>query len=241
MYSLVLHLIFSGLSIKISQHTKYFSAELYDTAQGKRSLFTEDMKQFYSCIQIDEFFFAKCYQINHLEGIKIVGCSLEIEKAIKDMNQNLNEEAYNIIPGKQTVQMNKENVSQFPCKFQNKTKTSTRINLQTWMKSIEDSDLFWDHFTNSQDPIDPKNPFIDITFPMLVDRENFQDSYITIETLHGDSLYQGHIKNGHLKGKLQPERIKHPGWFTRLKITLDQYSHKFHYSGIDISQNVSIV
>ena len=206
------------MSIKISTLTIYHvTFDLTST----RSIYTEDMKQFYNCIQIDEMFFAQCFKVENLDDIQIVGCHLEIQKDSKSYEVD-DETTVNIIVGKEIVHSNKRSQLQFPCNNQNKlsmTSSSPRISLENWMKEIEDPALFWDHFTTSFSPIDLGNPMINIELPQFIDKTKFKNSQrcVTIETLFGKLLYHGPLK----KGKIEPENIEHPGWNTKLKITVD--------------------
>ena len=86
------------------------------------------------------------------------------------------------------------------------------------MKDLEDPSLFWDHFTMSFEPINIKNPIIDIALPQFFDQKMYKNSqrYVTIETLFGKLLFHGPIN----KKKLEPDIINHPGWRTRVKITI---------------------
>ena len=215
----IVFVICIGRSIKLSTTTypKYVTFDLYTTNYGTRSLLTEDMKVFYNCIQIDEIFFAHCIKVDDiLENMKVVGCHLEIHKDIKS-HRILDNETFNIIVSKEIVRTNKSTQLQFPCKNHDKL-ISTRTSLENWMKDIEDPSLFWDHFTTAFDPIDLKNPIIDIALPQFFDQKMYKNSqrYMTIETLFGKLLFHGPLN----EEKLDSDIIKHPGWRTRLKITI---------------------
>ena len=111
--------LYIGMSIKISWHPKYHVIfDLYSTTHGTRSLFTEDMKQFYNCIQIDEMFYAQCFKVENLDDIQIVGCHLEIQNDSK--SYKIGDETINIIVGKKIVHSHKRKQLQFPCKDHNK-------------------------------------------------------------------------------------------------------------------------
>ena len=141
-------------------------------------------------------------------------------------------ETFNIIVGEKMVKTKEESeLLKFPCTNNDKqlkmsSNNSTRTSLETWIKDITDPNLLWDHFTKLFTPIDQENPVVDILFPMFVNRPKFNNSLVTIETLHGESLFHGRLRNGHLKGKVHAEKVDHPGWRTRLKITLDIYSYR---------------
>ena len=191
------------MSIKISTLPIYHvTFDLHST----RSLFTEDMKQFYNCIQIDDMFFAQCFKVENLDDIQIVGCHLEIQKDSKSYEVD-DKTTINIIVGKEIVQSNKRHQLQFPCNNQNQlsmTSTSPRISLENWMKEIEDPALFWDHFTTSFSPIDLANPIIDIELPQFIDKTKFKNSQrcVTIETLFGKLLYHGPLNREKLSRKI---------------------------------------
>ena len=208
----------------------YFVSDLYKTEHGMRSLFyAEDMENVYNCIQIDDLFFAQCHMIENFENIQIKGCNLEMIVKDRISNNNIydNTENFNIIVGEKIVLAKEEFESKFPCHDnEGKLNSFIRTSLETWIKDITDPNLLWDHFTKSFSPIDQENPVIDILFPMFVNRPKFNNSAVTIETLHGESLFHGKLRNGHLKGEVHAEKINHPGWRTRLKITLDRYSYR---------------
>ena len=236
-------LFFKGKSVKMSNNPTYFVSDLYKTEHGMRSLFTEDMEHFYNCIQIDNLFFAQCFLVEDFGNIQISGCNLQIEKEIQ-INDNIDAEKFNIIVGEKMVRTKEESHLKFPCTNSNNNEgqlkissyNSTRDSLDTWIKEITDPNLFWDHFTKSFSPVNQENPVIDILFPMFVNRPKFNNSDVTIETLHGESLFQGKLRNGHLKGKVHVEKINHPGWRTSLKITLDRYSYTRQINTDDILQ-----
>ena len=226
------------MSIKISSHPKFVTFDLYETKYGTISLLTENMKIFYNCIQVDEIFFARCFKVENLENIKFAGCSWKIQKDKKYHKMIDNDEYFNIIFRKQIVFTNKNTQLQFPCESHNKpvldatmdsdgpyeinkpsTGTmSTSTSLENWMKDIAEPSLFWDHFTTSFDPINPKNPIIDIALPQFFDQKlyNISQRYVTIETLNGKLLFNGPLN----KKKLDSYTIKHPGWRARLKIKI---------------------
>ena len=229
-------MLFLGKCIKMSNNPTYFVSDLYKTEYGMRSLFTEDMEHFYNCIQIDNLFFAQCFIVEDFENIQISGCNLEIKKDIQ-INNNIDAETFNIIVGEKMVHTKEESQLKFPCYNNNEGQlkissyyNSTRDSLDTWIKDITDPNLLWDHFTKSFSPINQEHPVIDILFPMFVNRPKFNNSAVTIETLHGESLFHGKLRNGHLKGKVPTEKIDHPGWRTRLKIILDRYNYGRHNS-----------
>ena len=192
----------------MSNNPTYFVSDLYKTVYGMRSLFTEDMEHVYNCIQIDNLFFAQCFIVEDFENIQISGCNLKIEKEIQ-FNNNIDAETFNIIVGEKMVRTKEESHLKFPCTNGNNNEgqlkissyNSTRDSLDTWIKEITDPNLFWDHFTKSFSPINQEHPVIDILFPMFVNRPKFNNSAVTIETLHGESLFHGKLRNGHLKGK----------------------------------------
>ena len=212
----------------------YFVSDLYKTEHGMRSLFyAEDMENVYNCIQIDDLLFAQCHMIENFENIQIKGCNLEmiVKDRISNNNIDDNTENFNIIVGEKIVQAKEESESKFPChNNEGELNSSIRTSLETWIKDITDPNLLWDHFTKSFSPIDQENPVIDILFPMFVNRPKFNNSAVTIETLHGESLFHGKLRNGHLRGKVHTEIIDHPGWRTRLKIILDRYNYGRHDS-----------
>ena len=210
----------------------YFVSDLYKTEHGMRSLFyAEDMENVYNCIQIDDLFFAQCHMIENFENIQIKGCNLEmiVKDRISNNNIDDNTENFNIIVGEKIVLAKEESESKFPChNNEGELNSSIRTSLETWIEDITDPNLLWDHFTKSFSPIDEENPEIDILFPMFVDRPKFNNSAVTIETLHGKTLFHGKLRNGHLKGKVPTAKIDHPGWRTRLKIILDRYNYGRH-------------
>ena len=212
----------------------YFVSDLYKTEHGMRSLFyAEDMENVYNCIQIDDLLFAQCHMIENFENIQIKGCNLEMMVKDRISNNNIddNTENFNIIVGEKIVLAKEESESKFPCHDnEGELNSSIRTSLETWIKDITDPNLLWDHFTKSFSPIDQENPVIDISFPMFVNRPKFNNSAVTIETLHGKTLFHGKLRNGHLKGKVPTEKIDHPGWRTRLKIILDRYNYGRHDS-----------
>ena len=212
----------------------YFVSDLYKTEHGMRSLFyAEDMENVYNCIQIDDLFFAQCHMIENFENIQIKGCNLEMMEKDNVQNNNIKNtiETFNIIVGEKIVQAKEESESKFPCHNNGgELNSSIRTSLETWIKDITDPNLLWDHFTKSFSPIDQENPVIDILFPMFVNRPKFNNSAVTIETLHGKTLFHGKLRNGHLRGKVHTEIIDHPGWRTRLKIILDRYNYGRHDS-----------
>ena len=220
----------------------YFVSDLYKTEHGMRSLFyAEDMENVYNCIQIDDLFFAQCHMIENFENIQIKGCNLEMMEKdnVQISNNNIKNtiETFNIIVGEKIVLAKEESESKFPChNNEGELNSSIRTSLETWIKDITDPNLLWDHFTKSFSPIDQENPVIDILFPMFVNRPKFNNSAVTIETLHGESLFHGKLRNGHLKGKVHAEKINHPGWRTSLKITLDRYSYTRRINTDDILQ-----
>ena len=180
----------------------YFVSDLYKTEHGMRSLFyAEDMENVYNCIQIDDLFFAQCHMIENFENIQIKGCNLEMMEKdnVQISNNNIKNtiETFNIIVGEKMVRTKEESHLKFPCTNGNNNEgqlkissyNSTRDSLDTWIKEITDPNLFWDHFTKSFSPVNQENPVIDILFPMFVNRPKFNNSAVTIETLHGESLF----------------------------------------------------
>ena len=43
-----------------------------------------------------------------------------------------------------------------------------------------------------------------------------EKSKVNIETLFGECLFEGFLENGRVQGKVDPERVNHPGWKGRL-------------------------
>ena len=191
----------------------YFVSDLYKTEHGMRSLFyAEDMENVYNCIQIDDLFFAQCHMIENFENIQIKGCNLEmiVKDRISNNNIDDNTENFNIIVGEKIVLAKEESESKFPChNNEGELNSSIRTSLETWIEDTTDPNLLWDHFTKSFSPIDQENPVIDILFPMFVNRPKFNNSAVTIETLHGKTLFHGKLRNGHLRGKVHTEIIDH--------------------------------
>ena len=100
---------------------------------------------------------------------------------------------------------------------------SARTSLENWIKDIDNPSLFWNHFTTSFSPIDLGNPIINIELPQFVDQTKLKNSQrcVIIETLFGKLLFRGPLN----KGKVEPDNIKHPGWHTKLRITVDINGH----------------
>ena len=132
------------------------------------------------------------------------------------LQPQLSNKTFNIIIGKDVIHPKKATTQlQFPCKNYDE-RMSTRTSLENWIKEIEDSSLFWDHFTTAFDPIDLKNPIIDIALPQFIDMKMYSDIYVKISTLFGKLLFYGRLN----KVQLDPDIIKHPGWRTRLDIKI---------------------
>ena len=43
---------------------------------------------------------------------------------------------------------------------------------------------------------------------------------VSIETLSGTVLFEGFLENGRVQGKVDPQRVNHPGWRGRLVLGL---------------------
>ena len=105
-----------------------------------------------------------------------------------------------------------KNVPKFWCEHGHQ-KTS----LETWIDNAKKSIL--PHETLDH-PININNPKLDIKLNMLRGRSLLQKLKVTIESSNGEALFHGSMKNGHLLSFVNSSVLYHPGWHTRLKITL---------------------
>ena len=103
-----------------------------------------------------------------------------------------------------------------------------------WIWTMSDPLLLWYRFNPQNQPLDLKDPKIDITidYPIRVKKSIYFDltklsnvirfqvqdksSQVNIETLFGECLFEGFLENGRVQGKVDPERVNHPGWKGRL-------------------------
>ena len=122
--------------------------------------------------------------------------------------------------------------------YQSITDVPIRKSLETWINTIKNPKLNWHHFSTNLNPIDPKNPIIDIILPQLMSRPKFDNIGIIIETFCGLELFRGIINNGHIKGYVEPELVNHPAWRSRLTIgLLDSHSNPFQVP-LDVNERV---
>ena len=105
-----------------------------------------------------------------------------------------------------------KNVLKFGCEKGQRTTL-----LKTWIEIAKKS-IFMDN--DNDNPIDITNPKLDIKLNMLRGRFLLQKLKVTIESSNGESLFNGTMKNGHLLSFVNRSVLDHPGWHTRLKITL---------------------
>ena len=92
--------------------------------------------------------------------------------------------------------------------------------MTSWIRSVYKPHLYWHHFTTNFNPLDPKNPVVNITLHNLKDRPDFKNLDVIIETLFEEKLFQGKIINGNLFGKIDPNIVNHPGWRSRITIRI---------------------
>ena len=95
--------------------------------------------------------------------------------------------------------------------------------LKSWLKQIENPNLFWYQWNEDYDPLDPKNPKIEIELSHLKSRSSHEELSVKIQTQTGDLiLFKGKMYNGKMEGKVDPKLKNHPAWRSRLVITLGQ-------------------
>ena len=221
---IVRHFSKHGQLTKISDNLTYFEAIgsefMYyilpsTKTNGKhRKLITRNMAEVYSCIQIDIKFFVECFKLKDDNHLQINGCKMEWDSSQVDIP----EETFNII-------ISPENEMQFHSECQKPFcvdytgNFSIRSSLEHWINTIENHHSY---FSKNFNPIDPRNPNIDISIYHIRNRPGMMKNLnVTIETPFGFTLFEGTMKNGHLTGKVDKHLVNHPGWKTRLNIQIE--------------------
>ena len=100
--------------------------------------------------------------------------------------------------------------------------STIRTTLEHWIFAVGNRNLFWNHFATEVDPINAKNPQIDIMIHYVKNLPRFQHTRATIETSFGLKLFQGDMINGHITGQVDQDMVNHPGWKTRLNIQIEK-------------------
>ncbi len=109
-----------------------------------------------------------------------------------------------------------------PCNSTNGASWNTkdiRGSIEDWIKSLGTPHLLW-HLDSDEQPLDPENPEVDIFLSHYKTRKGFENLFVKILSDNGLELFKGHMKEGRIRGKVDPEIAKHPGWRTRLNILL---------------------
>ena len=112
-----------------------------------------------------------------------------------------------------------------------------RHHLEDWLDTLYNKDLLWYLRAESPEPLDPNNPVVDIYLSHYRNREGLRGIVkVWIETVSGEVLWSGFMKNGHVYGRVEPEMATHPGWHSRITLTLGE---DMHYAPILSSFGVS--
>ena len=185
------------------------------TETSPRKLITKSMEEIFNCLQVDAKLFVKCFKIDsnifQMKGCKIEWNSHQLE-----------------IP-KETIQilidpwgeMTFHSETKIPPHCIESSNLSIHFSIENWVNLIGDRNMFWHQFTTSFEPIDPKNPQIDVIIYDLRNRPGYNENVTaTIRTLHGYKLFEGPLINGRLTGKVDHQLVNHPGWKTRLNIQI---------------------
>ncbi len=188
----------------------------YETREGHRCILQDpSMKGYLSCLTVDKDFYAHCFQTTDLPHIEMDGCKLNTRgfhetqvTSVKDPSMIFNMRVFM----NQSITLSE--MAQVEKKFDCQPNS-----LREWIAKVEDHNLFWFQYEESNQQLDPENPKIDIEIDYLKDRPGFEARMLTIESLWGGVLlFQGVIRNGKITGTVEPEMIGHPAWKTRLVI-----------------------
>ena len=190
------------------------------TETSQRKIITNGMAEIFSCLQVDAKLFIKCFKIDS-NSLRTNGCKIEW-----NINQLLEipQETFQILIEPWQKMPSLAGTEIVPhCIDSSDSTISMHSSIENWINVIEDKNLFWHQLATSFEPIDPKNPQIDINFYDLRNRTGYSNKNInaTIRTLHGLKLFEGPVINGHLTGKVDHQIANHPGWKTRLNIQID--------------------
>ena len=197
---------------------KYYMFDSKYTDIGKRFIITKNMEELYSCIQVDNGFFRNCYKIRDTANtIQINGCQIDININL----EILPKETFNILLGLEddvevSTSMDSQKIS---CESDSKD-FKIRPTLESWIDSLKSPYFSWFHYTKNSNPINPKNPEIDIVLHNLKNNRFFYSLRVQIETLFGEVLFKGDMIKGRLSGKVNPNLVNHPGWRSRLTIRI---------------------
>ena len=87
-----------------------------------------------------------------------------------------------------------------------------RATFQTWMQDVgkQGDNPFWASGFD-EEPLDPEKPVVDITLLPFVGRFA-TENYDVVLTSSDKVLYQGKLKNGRLRGAVDPEVAKLSNW-----------------------------
>ena len=171
-------------------------------------MFTQNMEDFFNCIKIDKIHFSQCYVMKNFNGMKLSKCSLYYPKNEPEPNSTF------------SFLLNERNITSLVKPSQKLwSNSSVRLSIEYWTASLQDNYFDWNHFTTNFDPIDFKDPKINISLPQFQNKEKYSGQVI-IETLYGEKLFKGELSNGKILGQVHHELIDHPGWRTRITIGL---------------------
>ena len=97
--------------------------------------------------------------------------------------------------------------------------------LNSWLREVQDPNLFWYLFNENDQPLDIDNPEIEIEINAFKGRNGWGTKNVTIESdTNNLILFKGAMYNGILKGKIDPKIAHHPAWRSRLYIGIyDKY------------------
>ncbi len=169
------------------------------------------------CREVSDSLFKDCIGIKEFPELETDTCAITLKQTQDSLE---NKKLYKLSLFHDQVRDQSDQT--VPCNCSNGEDWNTkniRTSIEDWIKSLATPHLLW-HLDSDEQPLDPQNPEVDIFLSHYKTRKGFENLMVKIVSDSGLELFKGYLKNGHIRGKVDPEIANHPGWKTRLSILL---------------------
>ena len=176
-----------------------------------------NLKSIQSCTVVNNDFLVECFEIPDLQHITLKGCHIEIDDSKEPEMPKSLEKLHTIKVSTNQIISQADMTHGITCP----------LNLKEWIEIYNNENMLWYEYNTSHEPFDIHNPEIEIEIPWLKNRVGIKSKSIIIQDQTGFQLFQGTLKNGKVKGKVDEDLKYHPSWRSRLLIGIDHLPTDF--------------
>ncbi len=221
-----IHFYYIGeVFIEKEPHHGFFMKDLGDAG---RVLVTKNFSDLSSCIRFDKDFLVDCFALDapsDLANVNVDGCRISFDIGALSKLSEDNRDKFKYSLKQNEIKLYKDIDGKIPCPDSDDwNKKSIRNSLESWFHTLQNGEALW-FLESDPEPLDPSNPVIDIHLDHYKNRSKHQiPTRVKIVTISGEELWRGYMDNGRIQGRVHPDRVDHPGWKSRITLSLNEGS-----------------